>query len=379
MALFNREQLEELIHGCQSPCISVFIPTEPGVGGEKNKIQFKNQLQEAEKQLENYGLEGEKPREFLAEAYTLLESSAFWANQRQGFAAFISRNSFYYYRVPVSLEARVFVGEQFYLRPLLPLIVEDGRFFLLAISQNQLRLFEGTRDYLNELDLEDVPRSMREALPAEELPDQMQHHGGGGGHAIFHGHGATGKEHEKKDILRYFHRVDEGLRGIISDKQRPLVLAGVQYEREIFEQATDYPNVLSDGVEGSPDRLGVNELHQRAWQVVQPYFAECEQEAREQYNELKTTERTSDDLRNVLIAAHQGRVLYLFVNKEATRWGSFDEESGEVYVHEEPVFSDSELLNVAAVHTHLNQGNVFEVPPQEMPDSGKPVNAVFRY
>jgi len=39
----------------------------------------------------------------------------------------------------------VVVSDRFHLKPLLPLLTGDGRFYILALSQNQVRLLQGTR------------------------------------------------------------------------------------------------------------------------------------------------------------------------------------------------------------------------------------------
>lgn len=38
------------------------------------------------------------------------------------------------------------VDDRFHVTPLLPLLAGDGHFFVLALSQNQIGLLEGTRD-----------------------------------------------------------------------------------------------------------------------------------------------------------------------------------------------------------------------------------------
>ena len=72
------------------------------------------------------------------------------------------------------------IAEQFDLKPLLPLFTAGGRYYQLAISQNQVRLFEGTRFGINETDLRDAPRSLEEALKYDVRESQLQAHTGTG-------------------------------------------------------------------------------------------------------------------------------------------------------------------------------------------------------
>jgi hypothetical protein len=50
-----------------------------------------------------------------------------------------------------------------HVKPLLPFLASDGVFYILALSQNQLRLLAGTRHTVDEIDLENVPETLSEA------------------------------------------------------------------------------------------------------------------------------------------------------------------------------------------------------------------------
>jgi hypothetical protein len=46
----------------------------------------------------------------------------------------------------------VIVSERFHVKPLLPLLSGDGRFYVLALSQNEIRLLQGTRYSVEQVD-----------------------------------------------------------------------------------------------------------------------------------------------------------------------------------------------------------------------------------
>jgi hypothetical protein len=70
----------------------------------------------------------------------------------------------------------VVVADRFHVKPLLPLLTSDGTFHVLAISQNQLRLLEGTRHAVDEIDLENVPETLSEIFPDGFPAKQLQFH-----------------------------------------------------------------------------------------------------------------------------------------------------------------------------------------------------------
>jgi hypothetical protein len=82
----------------------------------------------------------------------------------------------------------------------------------------------------------------------------------------------------------------------------------------------------------------------------------------------------SNRLKDVLTAAHDGRVLTLVVSDSLTPTGTFDEATNQAIGGK----GDQDLVNDAAAQTILHAGNVLVAPNSKMPH-GSPVAAVFRY
>ena len=57
---------------------------------------------------------------------------------------------------------------------------------------------------------------------------------------------------------------------------------------------------LSDGVEGSPERLSTQELHDRAWPLVEPHFLEARAKTAALYRQLAGTGRSTSDLMQIV-------------------------------------------------------------------------------
>ena len=86
----------------------------------------------------------------------------------------------------------------------------------------------------------------------------------------------------------------------------------------------------------------------------------------------------SNDIAEIVAAAHYKRVATLFVALDIQQWGTFDPQTQIVTLHNECQPGDQDLLDLAAVHTFLNHGAVYVIPPEEMP-ADAPVAAIFRY
>jgi hypothetical protein len=345
---------------------------------QQDPIRLKNLLREAERRLFERGMRAREAAALLEPARAVLEQSSFWRHQGEGLAVFLAPSLTRAYRLPVAVEERVMVNERFHLKPLVRLLSGDGRFYLLALTLQGVRLFEGTRHTLAAVEVPGAPASVEEALGYDTPERQLQARTGPvtGQGAIVHGH-TRGQEDLKKDIQQYFHRVDAAVTPVLRDERAPLVLAGVDYLIPLYRNANRYGHLIDDAVTGNPDGLGRDDLHRQAWSRVEPVFRRDEQEAEARYRELAGTGRTSTDLAAALAAAHGGRVESLFVS-QAEVWGRFDPASGQVDVHARPEPGDDDLLDAAATQTLITRGTVYLKAPGAVPGGG-PVAAVLRY
>jgi hypothetical protein len=387
MDILTRGELRTLTRKTEGWCVSIYMPTHR-VGAEiqQDPIRLKNLLAEVEEHLLTRGLRTPEAKELLEPAEKLLQNGLFWQRQSDGLALFLSSEAFRYYRLPFDFDELVVVTDRFHVKPLFPLL-SGGHFYVLALSQNEVRLLQGTRYSIREVDLGGMPESLAETLRYNDPEKRFQFHtstrtpgGQGQRPAIFHGHGVASADDPKNYILRYFHRVDKGLRDLLRDEQAPLVLAGVDYLCPIYREANTYPHLVDEGIEGNPEALRAEELHEQGWAILQPLFLAAQKEAAAQYRQLAgaSSEQASNNLRTVVTAAYHGRVETLFVAVGLQQWGTFDPDTRLAQLHKEAKPDDKDLLDFAAVHTFLNGGTVYAVEPEKVPDEA-PLAAMFRY
>ncbi len=386
MTRMTVEQLMELAERRAATCLSIFLPIRfAPQEWQHDRLVLKNLLEEAERQLAERGLRPAEITRLLAPVEPLMGDGRFWSHLSDGLALFFSPDEFRTLTVPLAFEQQVVVGPRYYLKPLIPLLSGDGVFYILALSQNQVRLFQATRSSVEEVEIKGVPRSLDEALQYDDFEKEIQFRssvpspGGGSRFAIFHGHGAL-SDVQKTNLLRYFHLVDQGLMSFLGAQNAPLVLAAVDYLHPIYRKANTYPHLLNQGVEGNPDNVHPKLLHQRAWEIVQPLFDRQRQEKLEALQAALGGKRGKCAVRleEVLPACDQGRVDTLFLAKGAQVWGHYDGESGQVTLKEENDPEGRDLLDLAAVRTLRTAGMVYILEEAEMPVVG-PVAALLRY
>lgn len=384
MDRLRRNDVEQLANVNAQPCVSIYMPlTQEPDKQDKNRILLKTLLKEARQTLvSRHGMDEEEAGALLEPATRLIENGRFQVEYEDGLALFLAPEEAFSYALPLNFEQEVVVGPRFYLKPLLPYFTHNGRFYVLALSQDEIRLFHSTRYHTHDVELgDDVPDSLAGAMRWEDPEQRLQWHTSTGTapmrRAMFHGHGVSNEEMDKDQIRRYFHQVDEGIQQILEDDQIPLVLAGVDPSLSLYREVSDYDVIVAAAIQGNPEQLSPGQLHRRAWEIMEPRFVQEQEAAAGRYTDLAHTENASDDLETVVPAAHYGQVDTLFTTLGAKQWGRFDAANGRVTCDDGPTSQNTEVLNETAVQVFLQDGTVYAVAPDDMP-TDQPLAAIFR-
>jgi hypothetical protein len=296
MDIFPKEELKTLVK-IQTPgciCVSIYMPAyksgRPEV--QQNPIRLRKLIGEARERLIKIGLKPTEADRYLEPAHGLLkDDNPLWVSMSDGFVLYLSKDYFRYYRLPVQFPELVVVANRFHVKPLLPLITADGKFYLLAMSQKTVRLLQCTRFSFNELDIAGkIPRSLDEALQYDHFDREQQFHHhysvAGLGGAVITAHGAK-VEDTKDNLLRFSFLIDRGLEHeFLHDETAPLIVLTVSNFFSIYKQANTYKYLLDKEVEGNPDKMSLFELHQQGIKAIEPLFIKRQENSLKAYNGL---------------------------------------------------------------------------------------------
>lgn len=344
-----------------SPRVTIHLPTHrKGAEVRQDPVQLRNLIEAADRQLTDAGL-AEHASHVLDPVRSLLDDREFWQHQDAGLAIFASPDVQRRFRVPIALRPTAVVGDTFHVSPLAPMLTGTGEFLVLALSQNDVRLFAATRFTIGQIALDGVPTSMAEALAHEDPERQLQVRSVGSGEAMFHGHGAG--EQDRGEMERFLRAVDHGLHELLGAESRPLVLACVGSHAPIFRSITRHGDVVDQIVEGNPERLRPAELHTAAWACIEPLHSAATAKAWSRYTDALGTGTATTDLDSTAAAAAEGRVDTLFV---------VDHTNGD-----NPADVD-ERLDRAVLDTLRSSGEVACVDPNEIAH-GELAVALLRY
>ena len=188
---------------------------------------------------------------------------------------------------------------------------------------------------------------------------------------------STTREDKPEYLAHFFRQIDRGVNEVLRGSSAPLVLAAVDYELAQYRSLNTYPHLAQEDVQGAPNSLKSGEMHARALDALGRCYGKKVDGVLAEYDH-KVGGGASNRLKDVVTAAHEGRVLSLLVSDSAQSAGEFNELTHSAKGHRNGAPEDEDLINDAVVETVLHAGQVFAAPNDKLPN-GSPVAAVFRY
>jgi len=274
----THDNLTALLNNQAVPCISVYMPTHRSHPDNlKDQLVYKNILKDMEKSLHEKfpALEAEN----LMKKFADLESDKdFWLYRTESVAILGSPDLFQIFDLQRPIHKLLVVADSFHIKPLLRVLQSADRYHILYLNREQVRLYEGNRDSLEQVDISDIPTTIKAALGEELTEPQLRvssygmRGSGAGDKAMFHGQGSR-KEELRIDTLRFFRAID---RGILENYSRPsglpLMLAGVKEHHADFRDVSHNPALMDDGLMVDIGAMDLDTLRAKAWEKIEPIY-----------------------------------------------------------------------------------------------------------
>ncbi|CAN5753527.1 hypothetical protein BH11MYX4_BH11MYX4_49710 [soil metagenome] len=383
MTSLTKESLTELLAPRPGPFLSLYQPTHrQHPENRQDPIRFRNLVKELEGSLLQ-AYPTSDTRSLLKPFHALANDNDFWSHTLDGLAVLGAPDLFRVFRLPRPVTELVVVADSFHVKPLWQFLQSVDRYQVLGLSLNKIRLFEGDRDALEEVELAaGVPRTITDALGAEltEPHQTVASYGGVGGasHAMHHGHGGKSDETDI-DADRFFRSIDQA---VLEHHSRPtglpLILAALPEHHHRFHGVSQNPFLLADGITVNPDAVTNDVLRKLAWQVVEPQYEARLAKLKDDFEQARATGRGSDDLPQITATAASGRVATLFIGADLQIAGHLDEATGKVAFRalNDPGIDD--VLDDLGELVGKMGGEVLVIPVARMP-TRTGVAAIYRY
>ncbi|MDO5734970.1 MAG: hypothetical protein Q4P15_00685 [Propionibacteriaceae bacterium] len=361
--------------------VSLYMPTHRyGEGVQADQLEWKNLVSGVENLLLKT-MRRPEVEKLLQPARDLQQDPMAWQYMSDGLAMFLRPGWHESYRIPAPLPKLATAGERFITGPLMHLLSGDEHYLLLALSQSEVRLMDGSRHTVVQVELDEVPTSLEDVVePREPRSDTVTRPSSSGsrGRAVFYGHGTGDDAAGEADLKKFLRQVATGMRDILRGQTAPLVLVGLDPTVAAYRDVNDYENVLDEAVIHNPDKLPPARLHELAWPLVEAKLRDERGKLIDRFHELNGTGRVASELEAVGEAAEQGRVDTLFLRAHPWCWEEVaGDELAVVHLGADERYAECEALDAAAAATLANGGTVHATSQQVVPDAQ--VAAILRY
>ncbi|MEO7313967.1 MAG: hypothetical protein ABIW47_02195 [Ginsengibacter sp.] len=385
MQIITKKEIAELIDVNQENCISIFIPTHRAgkkvLQGE-DTIVLKNQLKEVTNKLAKKGLPAGDIKKMMAPVQQLIDNTSFWREQSDGLAIFIADGFSKVITLPVYFKEFNYVSNSFYLKPLMPMFVGDGNFYLLMLERSNVKLYECTHHSFTEIKIDDcIPETKQDVVGYDYEQKNLQFRTGqaGEGRAMYHGQeAATGKQ--KNEIKKYLRAINDGLAPLLKEETMPMLIAAQDPLFDIYKEVNTYPNLMEENLKVNFGGTNIYETHELAWESISSVFDKARKDKIALFLDEQGTGKTAIGIDEIIPAAFNGKVAALFCENMSDIFGNYKEENNAIMVTQSEEDDNTiSLMNVAAVKTFLNGGAVYLLDKEEMPNPNSRINALYRY
>ncbi len=362
---------------------SVHLPTHvPGEQNQQAPMRLKRLLRDLKAALLQRGMDEDGIKVFLAAATRLVDQSDFWKDEGLSVAVLVDADGVKSYHLRVGCNELALVGREFNVIPLIASINSMTPYWLLAVSQNRVRLLRGLSNEIQEVEVSEMPRHGLRALGYDEPQEQSQTHSAspqlpGKQSVVFHGQGGAA-DAAKAEIVAFFRLVNRAVHRVVDASRMPLIFAGVDYLFPLYSEANTSSRLWQRHVSGNPDRLSSQELCRRAGDLLASSLDERWQTDIDNYWKNATAGRAEKHVEEIVRCARRGLVETLFIDPSVRQWGLFDSDTDHVRIDAERRPDSEDLVNAAAAAVVRHGGTVATVGSGYVPGGGL-MAATLRY
>jgi hypothetical protein len=364
----TRSEIATLSSERADACVSIYLPTTPvtqevGV----SRIEFGNLVREAQSQLQQSGFDKRRLASLIDRFGDLLDDDEFWRFQAHSLAVFATPGGIRTYRLANKLVPLVQVSDRLHLKPLLRAITFPHSAFVLALSENAVRLVEVHADLPPEVvKVPDMPKNAASSVGKSTLNDRS-----------FSGR-IHGTEGQNVRLQQYVRQVDAALRLLLSGREVPLVLAATGRVAALFEQTCSYPHLLKDTIADSPDPFTEAELASKARPVLDKAYAAELGDIHALFDRRAGENRTTTDISDAARAATFGGIQTLLIDIDSIMPGFVDDETGAVTFVENDDAKAYGIVDEIATRALASGARVMGVRREDIP-GGHELAAILRY
>lgn len=349
-----------------NPALSILLPTHrTSPENRQDPIRLKNLVNDASERLKaEYPMQELRP--LFAQLDTVLESIDL-NYALDGLAIFVNRDFGRKFDLPFSVKPRVVVDETFATRDLVYAMHRSPRYWVLALSEQDTRLLEGTRDALIEIEAQGFP--MRYSNPDSDTRSPSMP-------APAINLSALRDERHRQ----FFRQVDQAFGAVARQDDLPLVLVGVERYLAFFREVSQHSSKILTTLTGNHDKTTPHDLGKLLWEPVQ---AALKEERRANLDALEAAvgaRKFVSGVGEVWRYAHDGRGEHLLVEEHFYFPATVDESGRQIQPAEDasaPGVMDDAVDEI--IEVVLKQGGKVSFVEDGTLDQHQRISLILRY
>lgn len=349
-------------------CVSIYLPTSPLTQETAaSRIELRNLTKAALAELDAGGFDKRRRAAIAEPLADLVADDEFWKYQAHSLAVLATAEMMRSFRLPNRLAAVAEVSDRFHLKPLLRAITFPHEAFVLALSENAVRLVEVFADLPpQQVKIRDLPDKGADAVKRAANDKRSRRESDRAG------------EGEKHLLRKYARQVDAALRPVLAGRDTPLILAATEPLASIYRAVNAYPGLAGTGIVASPDRISDAELAAAGRPILDQIHARDLEAARALFESRKGQGRATSDISDAARAATFGAIEQLMIDIDEVIPGTVDAEDGRVTFAEGPSAGTYGIVDEIAGRALLSGARVLGVRKDDIPGRAH-LAAILRY
>ncbi len=292
------------------PCLTITLPTHrTSPDNRQDPIRLKNLISQAASRLTDEL--GKREVAALLSRLDQLADSVEHQYNLDGLALFVNVDGARMHRLPFSLPERVIVDETFFIRDLIYAFNRSPRYRVLALSDNQTRLFEAVRD-----DLEEIG-------PGSPFP--LANPGMSTARTNASDPAVNVSQLRDEQTRNFYREVDQALSKAMADDPLPLALVGVDRNLAFFREVSANSAQIVATLTGNHDQTSAHDLGRLIWPGVRTALAERRAAIFAELEAAVGGQRSASTIGEVWRFAHEGRGATLIVEEGYHEPATMDE------------------------------------------------------